>query len=63
MVDALRFKRSIARFTDRDASYLVDLLSEVYLVKPDETLNDLILALDECDCIEIEDDEVVLDEN
>lgn len=69
MRDAIEFGREVARFSSKDAAYIVDVLRGAYsIVTADgdeaEILGDFIAALDECDCIEIvEDEEFLVDEN
>ena len=76
MTDAIDFQRSVARFSATGVGYIVDVLRGVYqILNSTEGLNDagdsdaklflgdFIDALDECDSIEIvEDEEFLLDE-
>jgi hypothetical protein len=67
MKDGIEFARDVARFSDVEAAYLVDVLRGAYMVKTadgceDQLLGDFIAALDECDCIEFyEEDEALVD--
>lgn len=78
MRDAIEFGREVARFSPKDAGYIVDLLRGVYRVMDacdsfntpgaDSEMKllfgDFIEALDECDSIEIvEDEEFLVDED
>lgn len=66
------FQRSVARFSATDIAYIVDVLQGAYTIvsasdNPDplaDVIADFIDALDECDCVEIvEDEEMLRDEN
>lgn len=70
MRDSIDFAKDVARFSDSEAGYLVDLLRGVYMIADtldshnhdhdSDTkllLGDLIEALDQCDSIEIVSDD------
>jgi hypothetical protein len=66
MRDGIDFARDVARFTESEAAYIVDVLRGAYkIVVADgneaELLGDFISALEDCDCINIVDD-VLVDE-
>ncbi len=75
MTDGIDFERSVARFSGKNAAYIVDLLRTTYKVMDlcdDQSLpagmdsegklllGDFIEALEDCDSIEIVDDEEYL---
>jgi len=68
MNDAIDFQREVARFGHTDVAYIVDVLRGAFQISTangneDQLLGDFIAALDECDCIEIvEDEEMLIDE-
>lgn len=66
MNDAIDFGRNVARFSHADAGYIVDVLRGAYsIVTADgneaEILGDFIDALEDCDSIEIVDEEYLVD--
>ena len=67
MQDAIQFQQDVARFSDVEAAYIVDLLRNVFSIRTargeeDQLLGDFIDALDSCDCITIfEEQELLVD--
>lgn len=68
MRDGIDFANDVARFTETEAGYIVDVLRGAYSIAvadggEAELLGDFIAALEGCDCINIvEDEEVLIDE-
>jgi hypothetical protein len=58
--------REVARFSETATAHILDILRGAYAIRTcdgaeDEVLADFIEALDECDSIEIADDEMLVD--
>lgn len=67
MTDGIEFGNEAARFGYRDAAYLVDVLRGAYTIasasgEDCDLIADFIEALETCDCINLFDDELVIDE-